>query len=68
VKILWAQTVRGSWIPLDCNQDPKGNCFFNDAGFVIVVQPGVNIDKGIAGSGYLSHFVSCPNAEAHRKK
>jgi hypothetical protein len=59
--IDWAITVRGSRIPLDIGRrlGPDGNVSVVD-GIAHVVKPG--------DGDRISHFVTCPNADRHRKR
>jgi hypothetical protein len=70
-KILWAQTPAGKPIPLDALPRPDGN-------LVLVRREGKSVAVGARDADYsrfvgegaplrVAHFVTCPNADAHRK-
>lgn len=57
--IQWAITRKGSRMPLDIGSHPDANIVIDDAGIIDVVPAG----QGVR----ISHFVTCPNASAHRR-
>lgn len=62
-RIDWALTAKGSRIPLDPATDPPAdgaNLELDDLGVVH------NVGKG--NGTRLSHFVTCPSAERHRRR
>lgn len=61
--MIWAVTERGHRIPLDAAPDPKGTITTIVEGDVLRAlfhQPGE--------PRYTTHFATCPNAVAHRKR
>lgn len=74
-EILWAQTERGSSIPLDPVPDPRGNLVIEVDGpgdgwppahvrrTAVYVREGERPDE----PRYLAHFATCPQAESHRR-
>lgn len=61
-KIEWHKTAAGKSIPLDPDPVPNGNITFDAALRVVYAKPGTKPKM------YLSHFVTCPKADAFRKK
>ena len=65
-EIIWALTERGKRMPVDANPVPAGGNVTlqdNGSGSPIAVYA-----KGpVPGPRYLSHFVTCPSANKHRK-
>lgn len=58
--IDWALTAKGNRMPLDPGLNAHGNVLVDEAGVARVVP---------AGQGdRVAHFVTCPNANAHRKR
>jgi hypothetical protein len=69
--ILWAKTVKGKRMPLDPDPVEDGNIW------IIRAEPdGPVISVALASEGvpplvqhrYVAHFVTCPDADAWRKK
>jgi hypothetical protein len=58
--IVWATTENGKPIPLD--REPIRGLFHLDR------RPGETFAIGAAPPAYVSHFATCPNADAHRKR
>jgi len=59
-RVLWAKTTTGKDIPLNPDPVAGGNLELKD-GIARVVKPHPAVKL------YTSHFVSCPNANSHRK-
>lgn len=58
--IEWAVTTNGKRIPLDLGEYEDGNIILDASGVAhVVVAPALPLRR--------SHFVSCPNAEQHRR-
>lgn len=70
-EIRWAKTAAGKRMPLDPEPSQKGNVQIGHVGgeeIAIVVGPADAVAAQAAGVElYLSHFVTCPNAAAHRR-
>lgn len=63
-RILWAKTQKGKLMPIDAEPVEGGNLSFDDDGRVVVHGQAV-----LGGDPlYQSHFVSCVNADEHRRK
>lgn len=60
--IVWVTTVAGNSMPLDKEARAGGNVDILLDGTAKVVKPDANTIRSV------SHFVSCPNANAHRRK
>jgi hypothetical protein len=63
--LIWAKTTAGRIIPVDAEPvtDGKGNILLDGSGKVRMAI------VGRVGSGtHRAHFVSCPNANQHRKE
>ncbi len=63
--IRWAKTASGKSMPLDAEPCELGSMILMPSGVVMVVTPNYG-DKSL--KRYRSHFASCPNSAAHRKK
>lgn len=61
--IRWAHTQKGHRIPLDPEPVEGGNLVEVAPGIVRVVEPG-----DPSGARFVSHFATCPNAGAHRRR
>lgn len=59
--IEWAKTREGKAIPIDPELRLGGNIAFDNDGTATVVTPDASVTR------HVSHFVTCPNASAHRK-
>jgi hypothetical protein len=65
-KILWAVTDRNAEpIPINPQAISTGNVSLDLWGDAVVAT--VNPPAGAPGDRYRSHFVTCPNADRHRK-
>jgi hypothetical protein len=63
--IRWAVTrATGARIPLNPEPVPGGNIVVEASGFVRVLGRG---EEAPPGARFVSHFVTCPFAAAHRK-
>ena len=61
--ITWAKTVNGKMIPLDSEPAERPTGLFtlrSDRGELFA-------DSAAGTPVYISHFATCPNADAHRK-
>lgn len=72
--VLWAVTEAGKRIPLDPTPITGGNVILTgeqdpETGSPIVRVVGSTMELGEdpARARYVSHFVTCPNADAHRR-
>jgi hypothetical protein len=54
--ILWAETENGKKVPLDSKPEKRYILKAEDAAVVVL------------RSTYVSHFVTCPDADSHRRK
>jgi hypothetical protein len=64
--IIWALTQNGKRIPLDAEPAERPSGLFRLEGSATGSMPPIAISA--AGEPvYLSHFVTCPNADQHRK-
>ena len=61
--IEWAITTKGSHIPLDPEPTPAGNLVLIDG---IARHP--TLGEDVPYLQYISHFVTCPDAERFRRK
>jgi len=61
--IRWARTAHGKAIPIDPEPMIVGNLEFTTGEMVRYVQP----DANAVENRYRAHFVTCPNANGHRK-
>jgi hypothetical protein len=69
-RIVWAETISGRRMPVDADPAPDGNLVLaysspGAAPMAVVVTPSQPMLDD--PPRYLSHFVTCPNAEHHRK-
>ena len=64
--LLWARTRWGNTIPLDALPHPAGNVRLHRDGTAEVLGPSGRLDA--KGPLYRSHYVSCPDAEKHRRR
>lgn len=70
-EIKWIRTFSGKAMPVDANpiyfSEGGNGIFVTDNGAVI---HGTECPKGQMNArvGYISHFVTCPNAGQHRRK
>ena len=67
--ILWAKTERGKNIPLDPEPCDDGNLAVSSVpGGLLARAVGANSPALLAGlPRHVSHFVTCPQADQHRK-
>lgn len=66
--IIWIQTLGGKPMPCDAKPIP-----FVEGGNLTLVTKDGRVVKATADAtsekfGYVSHFATCPNADAHRKE
>lgn len=70
--LLWARTENGRPIPLDPEPRDDGNVYVDAHSVAHVSRRGPTAGQVALGfdSGrrYVSHFVTCPQAEEHRKR
>jgi len=68
--IAWGLTAAGKRIPLNIPADlDRGNVALGDDGAARVLGPADAAAARAAGAQlYLSHFATCPNGAAHRKR
>lgn len=68
-RILWALTTKGRRMPIDPEPVQGGNIELEDRGrmFPPLATFPVKVDN-MTTKRYTSHFATCPNANAHRKK
>lgn len=63
-KIIWIQTRRNKWIPVDYEpvfaKGGEKNVFRNDGKMYRSAPEGAEV--------YITHFATCPNAKEHRRK
>jgi len=68
-EITWARTIKGHPIPLDPKPASTGNILLSDEGTALVYHNPDSIAPGRRHEPrYLSHFVTCPQADEHRKR
>lgn len=69
--IRWVETSSGKRMPLDPDPDPEGNVWIdrieNGTPIVHVALMGSAVPSG-EPFRYVSHFVTCPDRDAWRKK
>lgn len=68
--IFWATTAAtGKLMPIDADPNPRGNIVLNEDGKAVVISKNL-FEGGDSGRlvTYMSHFATCINARAHRKK
>lgn len=63
--IRWAKTSAGKNIPVDIEPTSEGNIVFEDG--VAVVLPALQA-KTYDGEKFISHFVTCEDADKWRRK
>jgi len=65
--IRWALTwPKGEWIPIDRDPTPTGNVACTRTGGIVVARV-IPADRERAGTRWVSHFTTCPNADEHRR-
>lgn len=66
---MWVDTVLGRKMPLDRYADPvHGNIRWDpNHPAEIVTGPALARERAASRPLFVSHFASCPNADAHRK-
>ena len=65
--IMWRKTIKGRSIPLDPHPDLRGNVVISEEGTALVYNnPAAIAPRYADAPRYLSHFVTCPNADEHR--
>ena len=72
-EIKWMKTTAGKWIPVDVPgvafvEDPAGDELFVVNCLGAVMRGRRRQGSGAFPIGYTSHFATCPNAAAHRKR
>lgn len=66
-EIIWTRTsASGSLMPVDAEPVEGGNIKIVDG--VSHVMKGDLFEPMVGGPSYVSHFVTCPNREQHRRK
>ena len=63
--ILWAQTPKGKWIPLDAEPSPEGQMFINCIG--LAARLSAEELTAFLENRYMPHHATCPNAASYRK-
>lgn len=58
--IIWATTQAGKAIPLDAVAVPDGN--------IVILPSGIAVVNAEGGVRHKSHFATCPQASAHRRR
>lgn len=70
--IIWAETNGGKWIPVDHAPTVRGNIVLQKPDDprdpVIAIVLSKKRPRQMGELVYVSHFVTCPNAAAHRKQ
>ena len=69
--ILWAMTLAGKRMPVDAISDDAGNLrLVQEAGQLVarITPPTQTTSLFDAEPRYRSHFATCPNADAHRRR
>jgi hypothetical protein len=68
-EVMWLKTPRGKTIPIDPMPLPGGNIILADEGAVTFLSRMQITEMKESGDlAYQSHFVTCPDAELHRKR
>jgi hypothetical protein len=62
-EIRWSITETGKRIPLDPDPSPTGNIRLD-----FTTAHVLRADDDYQGPRYVSHFATCPNASAHRRR
>jgi len=66
--IIWAKSKAGKAMPVDAEPVRDGNVMLEQHGLrVTAVVTGESMLPGVQ-TLYKSHFATCPNADAHRKR
>lgn len=70
--MIWATTARDKTIPVDATPSPDGNIRLDDRGpgrapLAVIVAAGQADMFGSDERRWTSHFVTCPQADAHRR-
>lgn len=65
--IIGALTVNGKWMPVDAEPRADGNLSLTEAEPIPQVTV-IKASDGVEGRRYVSHFVTCPNAERRRRR
>ena len=72
-QIRWTQTKAGKWMPLDPRPIPirenieSKDTFVTASGLVIHADKVESLEEAHV-YGFVSHFVTCPNAAKHRRR
>ncbi len=61
--MFWRTTTAGKPMPLDVEPVADGNLYLEGAEFVRVV----DLFTPASATRFVSHFVTCPDADEHRK-
>lgn len=70
-KIIWAVTLAGKRMPVDAQSSERGNVELYDEGDhirALIVNDATLFDDLAARPRHLPHFVTCPDADQHRKR
>lgn len=68
-EIVWALTELGKPIPIDPNPRADGNITLHALGGAHQqIAHVLAADEVASGPTYVSHFVTCPDAELHRRR
>lgn len=72
-RIRWTRTKNGKWMPLDPHPIPirenieSKDTFVTASGLVIHADKAESLEEAHV-FGFVSHFVTCPNAAKHRRR
>ncbi|MGH3476019.1 MAG: hypothetical protein ACRDQD_04190 [Nocardioidaceae bacterium] len=65
--IQWAKTAMGKAMPLDAEPSPNGNVHLHGDVAVVLVADDIGRVRATGARLYLSHFVTCPDAQKWRR-
>lgn len=67
-EIIWRRvTVHGRAMPIDADPHPDGNIRLDRDGKTAHMVTRGELEQGVTGDLYRSHFATCPHAKDHRK-
>jgi len=67
-QIIWAATPKGRAIPLDPNPAPDGNLELIEVDGTRYARSALSGSNLFDEPRYVTHYATCPNADAHRKR
>lgn len=66
--VIWCRTANAKKMPVDPDPAPNGNVEVTEVNGIYLATVHAQRPFGLDAPLHLSHFVTCPNADSHRKR